>query len=139
MSSTSRRCAASVVATRRSACDTSTWSSDGTVSGASGTAAPSCASWFDTVMSPKAEARREPRVDEDFAAECTSIDDETDITDATVRGDFSATELYLVSIRQCRVDNALFTGSRLVRASFVDCVIVDSDLSGVRLEDCRLE
>jgi uncharacterized protein YjbI with pentapeptide repeats len=26
-----------------------------------------------------------------------------------------------------------------VRASFVDCVIVDSDLSGVRLDDCRLE
>jgi uncharacterized protein YjbI with pentapeptide repeats len=90
-------------------------------------------------MSAKQERRREPRVDEQLATECSAIDDETDITDALVRGDFSATELYLVSIRQCRVEGALFTGSRLVRASFVDCVIVDSDLSGVRLEDCRLE
>jgi len=90
-------------------------------------------------MSSKREARREPRVDEDLAAECTAIDDETDVTDATVRGDFSATDRYLVSVRQCRVEGARFTGSRLVRAAFVDCVIVDSDFSGVRLDDCRFE
>ena len=90
-------------------------------------------------MSSKRDTRREPRLDEELATECTAIEDETDITDTMVRGDFSATELYLVSVRQCRVEGARFTGSRLVRTSFVDCVILDSDLSGVRLDDCRLE
>src|SRR5262245_57477221 len=90
-------------------------------------------------MSAKVDARREPRVDDDLATECTELEDETDITDATVHGDFSATELYLISIRQSRVEGAHFTGTRFIRASLVDCVISDSDLSGVRLEDCRLE
>src|SRR5262245_1653658 len=90
-------------------------------------------------MSSKRESRREPRLDEHLAAECTAIDDETDITDATVTGDFTATELYLVSVRQSRVEGAFFTGSRLIRASFADCVIVDFDFSGVRFDDCRLE
>jgi uncharacterized protein YjbI with pentapeptide repeats len=85
------------------------------------------------------EERRLPRIDDELAATCEMVEDEADITDALVSGDFGGRELHLVTIRQCRFDGATFTGSRLIRPTFVDCVIVDSDLSGVRLEDGRLE
>ena len=31
------------------------------------------------------------------------------------------------------------TGSRLLRATFIDCMVADSDLSGAVLEECRFE
>lgn len=90
-------------------------------------------------MAGKDEDRREPRVDDDLAATYDTVDDEADITEAMVRGDFAGSELHLVAFRQCRIEGATFTGSRFVRPTFVDCVVVDSDLSGVVLEDGRLE
>src|SRR5262245_28125980 len=85
------------------------------------------------------EDRRYPRVDDELSATSETLEDEADVTDALVRGDYGGRELHLLSVRQCRVDGATFTGSGLGRPTFVDCVIVGSDLSGVRLEDGRLE
>jgi uncharacterized protein YjbI with pentapeptide repeats len=90
-------------------------------------------------MARKEEERRAPRVDDDLLTECGAVDDEAEVTDAMVQGDFAGSELHLVAFRQCRVESATFTASRLTRAAFVDCVVVDSDLSGVLLEDGRLE
>lgn len=90
-------------------------------------------------MSSNREERCEPRVDDDLVATYDAVDDEAELAEAMVRGDFGGSELYLVAFRQCRIEGATFTGSRFVRPTFVDCVVVDSDLSGVVLEDGRLE
>jgi uncharacterized protein YjbI with pentapeptide repeats len=90
-------------------------------------------------VSRKATERRLPRLDDDVVADGVTFTDEADITGAVIRGDFVGSEFHLVALRQCRVEGATFTGSQLIRATFVDCLIVDSDLSGALLEDCRFE
>jgi uncharacterized protein YjbI with pentapeptide repeats len=90
-------------------------------------------------MSEKDSERRTPRLDDDLPVEIAELDDEVEFMDAIVRGDFGGSELHLIGLRQCRVENATLIGARLIRATFVDCVIVDSDLSGALLEACRLE
>jgi len=90
-------------------------------------------------MSRNREERRRPRLDEGLASEVSELDDEADVMDAVVRGDFGGFEFDLVSLRQCRVDGAMFLGTRLLRASLVDCVVDDCHLSGAVLEDCQLE
>jgi uncharacterized protein YjbI with pentapeptide repeats len=85
------------------------------------------------------EERRHPRLDDELAAEVAELDDEADVMDAVVRGDFGGSELELVSLRQCRIEGAMFLGTRLLRASVVDCVIDDCHLSGALLEECQLE
>ena len=90
-------------------------------------------------MSKNDEGRRLPRLDDAFPTEVTELDDEADVMDAVVRGDFGGSELDLVSLRQCRLDGAMFLGTRLLRASLVDCVIDDCHLSGALFEDCQLE
>jgi uncharacterized protein YjbI with pentapeptide repeats len=90
-------------------------------------------------MNGKALGRRVPRIDDERLTDWRALEDEADVADAVLRGDFSASEYSLVALRQCRVDGAAFTGTRLARGSFVDCVVVDSDLSGAVLEECRLE
>jgi len=87
----------------------------------------------------KNEERRHPRLDDDLPTEVSELDDEVEVMDATVRGDFGGLELHLLSLRQCRIEGASFLGARLTRAAFVDCLVVDSDLSGAVLEDCQLE
>ncbi|MBO0731144.1 MAG: pentapeptide repeat-containing protein, partial [Acidimicrobiaceae bacterium] len=44
-----------------------------------------------------------------------------------------------LTLRECRIAGAAFTGSCLVRATIVDCVITEAELSGAVLEDCRFE
>jgi uncharacterized protein YjbI with pentapeptide repeats len=61
-----------------------------------------------------------------------------DLTDATIIGDFSGCELIEPVFRECRVERAQFIGGRLRYARFVDCVFVDSDLSGATLEECSM-
>lgn len=90
-------------------------------------------------MSRKDPERRLPRLDDDVVAEDVLFADEADIAGAVIRGDFAGSEFHFVALRECRVDGAAFTGSQLIRATFVDCLFVDSDLSGARFEDCRFE
>jgi len=90
-------------------------------------------------VSKKDEERRLPRLDDVLSAEIGALDDEADVTDAVIRGDFGGAELELISLRQCRIDGAMFIGTRLIRAALVDCVIDGCHLSGALLEDCDLE
>jgi len=84
-------------------------------------------------------ARRGPRIDEEGLTAWHTLADEDDLTDVALTGDFSTAELSLVTLQQSRVDGAAFTGTRLVRAIFVDCVIADAEWSAAVLEDCRFE
>jgi uncharacterized protein YjbI with pentapeptide repeats len=90
-------------------------------------------------VSKKDTERRVPRLDDDLLSDGPALDDEVEVMDAIVRGDYGGSELHLVALRQCRLDGATFIGTRLTRAVLVDCMIVDCDLSGSLLEDCRLE
>ncbi len=92
-----------------------------------------------SAVSRQTLGRRVPRIDHERLTDCGALEDEADVADAVLRGDFSALEYSLVALRQCRVAGVTFTGTRLARGSFVDCVVVDSDLSGAVLDDCRLE
>ena len=90
-------------------------------------------------MSEKDLGRRHPRLDEDALTAWGELPDEDDLVDAVLSGDFVGAEFSLVAVRQSRVEGAAFTGARLIRASFVDCVIVDSEWSRATLENCRFE
>ena len=90
-------------------------------------------------MSQKDGERRRPRLDEEALTAWTELVDEDDLVDTALSGDFVGAEISLVAVRQSRVEGAAFTGARLIRAAFVDCVIVDSEWSGATLEDCRFE
>ena len=83
--------------------------------------------------------RRLPRLDDDLTTELSELEDEAEVTDAIFRGDFGGTEVHFVSLRQCRLEEVLLIGSRVIRASITDCVFTDCNLSGALLEDCRLE
>jgi uncharacterized protein YjbI with pentapeptide repeats len=63
---------------------------------------------------------------------------DVDLTDSAVSGDFSGCELIEPVFSECRFEQAVFTGSTLRYARFVDCVMSDSDLSGTTLHDCSM-
>jgi uncharacterized protein YjbI with pentapeptide repeats len=90
-------------------------------------------------MTGKELGRRLPRLDEEALTPWHELVDEDDLLDIALDGDFAGAEISLLTVRQSRVDGAAFTGARLVRASFVDCVIAGSEWSGAELEDCRFE
>jgi Pentapeptide repeats (9 copies)/Pentapeptide repeats (8 copies) len=90
-------------------------------------------------VTEKDRERRAPRVDEGSLTAWSELADEDDLVDTALTGDFAGADLSLVAVRQSRLEGVAFTGARLVRASFVDCVIVDSEWSGATLEDCRFE
>lgn len=83
--------------------------------------------------------RRLPRLREEDLTVLGSLRDEDDLLGAVVTGDFAAGEYALVTLRECRLVGAALTGSRLLRATLIDCVVVDSDLSGATLEDCQFD
>lgn len=83
--------------------------------------------------------RRLPRLGEDELTVLGSLSDEDDLLGAVATGDFAGADYELLTLRECRIAGAAFTGSRLVRATLVDCLVTDSDWSGALLEDCRLE
>ena len=89
-------------------------------------------------MATKSAARALPRIAEDLPTESPSLADEARITDVTVTGDYAAVQVKLAEIANCRVEGAQLIGSRLTRCTFVDCLGVASDFSGVVLEDCSI-
>jgi uncharacterized protein YjbI with pentapeptide repeats len=89
-------------------------------------------------VAKKGELRASPRVARDLAEGPAGLVDETDITDAILSGDYSGLDITLAEITACRLDHAQFTSTRLARTRLVDCLVVDSDFSGVLLEECRL-
>jgi uncharacterized protein YjbI with pentapeptide repeats len=89
-------------------------------------------------MATNSAARALPRVAEDLPTESPVLADEAQIIDVAVTGDYVGLQVELVEIASCRVERARLTGSRLTRCTFVDCVAIASDFSGVVLEDCSL-
>jgi uncharacterized protein YjbI with pentapeptide repeats len=90
-------------------------------------------------MIRKDPGRRPPRVNEEALTRVHSLTNDDDLLGVVVSGDFTAEEYPLLTMRQCRVDGATLTGTHLVRGTFVDCIFVDSELSGAILTDCRFE
>jgi uncharacterized protein YjbI with pentapeptide repeats len=88
-------------------------------------------------MNRKDLARRLPHLGDEQLAEVRFLDDEDDLLGVVVVGDFMALECSDLALRESRLAGAAFTGSHLLRATFVDCVITDCDLSGAVLADCR--
>jgi uncharacterized protein YjbI with pentapeptide repeats len=68
-----------------------------------------------------------------------SLQDQDDLVGGVISGDFSCVDCSALTLRECRVAGAALTGSRLPRATFIDCVLSDSDLSGAALQECRFE
>jgi uncharacterized protein YjbI with pentapeptide repeats len=89
-------------------------------------------------MARKAQARNVPQLADEPLAECPMLEDDAAVADATISGDYGGSEFSLLALRGCRLAGVTLTGSRLVRGELVDCLIVDSDLSGAFLDDCRL-
>jgi uncharacterized protein YjbI with pentapeptide repeats len=83
--------------------------------------------------------RRPPRLDEDTLTVLGSFGDEDDLLGVEVSGDFAGAEYALLTLRESRIAGVVLTGSRLLRATFVDCVVADSDLSGAVFDDCRFD
>jgi len=77
----------------------------------------------------KKETRRPPRLDDDLPTEVVELDDEIDITDAIVRGEFGGSELHLMSLRQCRVEP--------VRARLVDRAVMQSGQRDIERHDAH--
>src|SRR3954452_25228785 len=90
-------------------------------------------------MAGKDTTRRLPRIDEGALSEWEELARDDELEEVVLTGDFSWAEIELATVRRSRVEGAAFTRARLVRASFVDCVIVDAEWSGAELEDCRFE
>ncbi len=91
-------------------------------------------------MNRKDPARRLPRLGDEQLPEVRVLEDEDDLVGVVVSGDFMALEYSDLTLRESRVAGAApLTGSHLLRATVVDCVITDCDLSGAVLGDCRFE
>jgi uncharacterized protein YjbI with pentapeptide repeats len=90
-------------------------------------------------MKRNGQLRRLPRLREEDLTVAASLGEENDLLGAVVTGDFPAAEYALVTLRECRLVGVKLIGSRLPRATIIDCVVVDSDLSGAALEDCEFE
>lgn len=93
---------------------------------------------FRSVKAKDAE-RRSPRIDADALAPVDTLDDDDELIDATISGDLAGAELSLVTLRRSVLQTVTFTAARLVRATFVDCVLADCELSGTTFDDCRFE
>lgn len=90
-------------------------------------------------MNRKDPLRRLPRLGDEELTEVSSLDDEDDLTGVVVTGDFTEADFSDLTVREPRVSAATLTGSRLLRATFIDCMVADSDLSEAVLEECRFE
>lgn len=90
-------------------------------------------------MNRRDPIRRVPRLGDGELEARRSLEDEDDLVGVVLAGDFTATEYSALTLRESRITGAAFTGSHLLRATFVDCVVADSDLSGAVLEGCRFE
>jgi uncharacterized protein YjbI with pentapeptide repeats len=80
-----------------------------------------------------------PRVPEslDFYADGPLSDDRT-ISRSLIGGDFSAQTAVGVTLEQCRVADAQFTGASLERLRLTDVVVEGSDLSGADFDEASL-
>ena len=89
-------------------------------------------------MVKKKLVRASPRVIERLSNETVRLHDEAEVADVVVTGDFSGTKAAHVEFRGCRIEHAQLTGSNLRSARFLDCIVSDSDLSGVLLKKCSM-
>jgi uncharacterized protein YjbI with pentapeptide repeats len=90
-------------------------------------------------MKGKDPVRRVPRLRDDVSTVVSTLEDEDDLLEVVLTGDLSATGYAGITIRESRIAGSTLTGSRVLQASFIDCVIADTDLSGALLEDCLFE
>lgn len=79
-----------------------------------------------------------PALEEGPQTEITRFSEQVDLAEAVITGDFSGRELIEPVFLQCRFEHALFIGSTLRYARFVDCHVVDTDLSGAVIEECSM-
>jgi uncharacterized protein YjbI with pentapeptide repeats len=91
------------------------------------------------VRQQKNLVRRVPRLADDDLTVVRSLEDEDDLVGAMIAGDFSGLDCSALTLRECRFAGATLTGSRLARATLIDCVVADSDLSGTDLRECKFE
>lgn len=89
-------------------------------------------------MPKKSLQRAAPRVSDDLVETAITLDDDAEVCDAVVSGDHRGLELTLMQFASCRLVGVQLTGTRLIRSRLTDCVVADSDLSGVFLEECHL-
>jgi uncharacterized protein YjbI with pentapeptide repeats len=65
--------------------------------------------------------------------------DEDELTEATLSGEIVADDgIELVTLTGCRLEGVMLTGRRLRRWRLIDCLIVDSDLSGAVFDECSM-
>lgn len=79
-----------------------------------------------------------PSLGEGPQVEVNRFAEQVDLAEAVVTGDFSGCDLLEPVFVQCRLEHALFIGSTLRYARFVDCKVVDSDFSGAVMEECSM-
>jgi uncharacterized protein YjbI with pentapeptide repeats len=90
-------------------------------------------------MKSKDTSRRVPRIDDKALTTWSTLEDEDELVDVVLDGDFSGVDLSHIALQQARLGGVTFTGTRLVRTTFIDCVIFDSEFSGAVFEECRFE
>jgi uncharacterized protein YjbI with pentapeptide repeats len=87
----------------------------------------------------KAGGRTAPRLAKATTPHAELLGDEEEVDDATLTGEIVGdADIELVALMGCRLEGVMLTGRTLRRWRFVDCLIVDSDLSGVVLDRCSL-
>lgn len=89
-------------------------------------------------MGAKRVERATPRVSDDLADDGKPLEDECEFVAARITGDHSDVDVSTVQLDSCRIDRANLTGAQFHQASFVDCTIEASELSGLVLDDCDL-
>jgi uncharacterized protein YjbI with pentapeptide repeats len=82
--------------------------------------------------------RSAPRLAENLPNALSRLEGDVDVTEMVLSGDFSSCRLTEPMFTECLFDRAAFTGATLRFARFVDCVVIDSDLSGAMFEECSL-
>jgi uncharacterized protein YjbI with pentapeptide repeats len=80
-----------------------------------------------------------PRIPESLSSYPDALlPDEGTISHSLIGGDFSAQTSVGVTLEQCRVADAQFTGASLERLRLTDVVVESSDLSGADLDEASL-
>jgi uncharacterized protein YjbI with pentapeptide repeats len=86
----------------------------------------------------KTGERTAPRLAKVTTPTADPLGDEDERADATLAGEIVTDDAELVTLVGCRLEGVLLTGRTLRRWRLVDCLVVDSDLSGVVLDGCSL-
>ncbi len=86
-------------------------------------------------MATTSPNRVSPNLADEQSTKVTELDDDVDVADAVLSGDFSGCDLLEPVFSECRFEQATFTGGALRYARLVDCVFSDCDLSGTTFQE----